>query len=95
MFKIKINLPFDISGEIWLDTERLEASADLKWDDSIDSYVRDLLSTGYGFRGGISEVTCPLDLNKAIKDSGVDLEIVEGADILNQEIQPVVEGRFY
>ena len=95
MFKINIDLPFDISGNLGLDTDRLEFPADLRWDDSLDRYTQDLLATGYGFRGTIGKVTCPLDLNKAVADSGVDFEVVEGADILQKEIQHVVEGRLY
>lgn len=95
MFKIQVNLPFDTTGEVWLDTDRLEEPTDLQWDDSVEQYVQELLTTGYGYRGTIRPVTCPIDLEKAVRESGVKFEIVEGAEILEQEIQPVVEGRFY
>jgi hypothetical protein len=95
MFKIRLTLPFDESGDIWLDTDKLESLSNLEWDATADRYVAELLATGHGYRGTISRVTRPLDLNKAVTESGVEFEVVEGADILNQEIQPVVLGRYY
>lgn len=89
MFKIKLPT-LDVT--ISISSISPDNSAPIKFEGDAKGFVKELASM-YGMYGHrIGRLSTPLDLNAAIVKSGLDYEIIEGAEILEMPQEEIPAG---
>ena len=92
----KVNIEHELGkGSIWVESTQIEESSKIQFDSPLAFYYNNILAKRHGCRGILTDRACPVDLYKAIKNSGVTFAITEGAEILKQSIESGEDGKFY
>lgn len=93
MIKFEVNHDLG-TGNIWIDSDGINTPESIQYDPVLSFYFRQL-RLRHGTRGILGDRSTPLDLYKAIDESGFKYKIIEGSEILEQNKELDENGKIY